>query len=124
MSDKIINELTERIQRLKDGYEGCCTACEPVGEMNQKLRQEVEQLRREYEEARHLCCVMSINPASAFRLEFEQKIEQLRRERDEARRLCCKMLASAPDPLYTTMTAQDYAAENGWDCFKDNANDE
>jgi archaellum component FlaC len=51
MSDEIINELTERIRRLKDGYEGCCTACEPVGEMNQKLRQEVEQLRAERDEA-------------------------------------------------------------------------
>jgi FtsZ-binding cell division protein ZapB len=90
MSDEIINQLTERIQRLKDGYEGCCTACEPVGEMNQKLRQEVEQLRK---------------------------------ERDEARRRYCVMLASVPDPLYTTMTAEDYAAENGWDCFKEDTND-
>jgi archaellum component FlaC len=56
MSDEIINQLTERIQRLKDGYEGCCTACEPVGEMNQKLRQEVEQLRKERDEARRLYC--------------------------------------------------------------------
>jgi uncharacterized coiled-coil DUF342 family protein len=56
MSDEIINQLTERIQRLKDGYEGCCTACEPVGEMNQKLRQEVEQLRAERDEARRQVC--------------------------------------------------------------------
>jgi hypothetical protein len=31
-------EMEARIQRLKEGFEGCCTACEPVAEKNNELR--------------------------------------------------------------------------------------
>ena len=32
---------------LRDGFEGSCTACEPVGDMNKKLRKERDEARRE-----------------------------------------------------------------------------
>lgn len=32
-----IKHLRRRISDLKEGFEGSCTACEPVGEMNKKL---------------------------------------------------------------------------------------
>lgn len=32
-----IKHLRRRIDDLKEGLEGSCTACEPVGEMNKKL---------------------------------------------------------------------------------------
>ena len=30
--------LERRIEDIKNGFEGCCNACEPVGVMNEKLR--------------------------------------------------------------------------------------
>ena len=42
-----ICELQRRIDNIKQGFEGSCTACEPVGEMNKKLREERDELRRE-----------------------------------------------------------------------------
>ena len=42
-----INDLQRRIQMLRDGFEGSCTACEPVGDMNKKLREERDEARRE-----------------------------------------------------------------------------
>ena len=40
-------ELEVRIKSIKEGFEGCCTACEPVGEINKKLRKERDEARRE-----------------------------------------------------------------------------
>ena len=40
-------ELDARIKSIKEGFEGCCIVCEPVGEMNNKLREERDELRRE-----------------------------------------------------------------------------
>jgi len=34
--------LRLRIEELKNGFEGSCMACEPVGEMNKKLRDEFD----------------------------------------------------------------------------------
>ena len=42
-----ICELQRRIDNIKQGFEGCCTACEPVGELNKKLREERDEARRE-----------------------------------------------------------------------------
>ena len=39
--------LRLRIEELKNGFEGCCMACESVGEMNKKLRAERDEARRE-----------------------------------------------------------------------------
>ena len=33
------------IARIKAGYQGCCYACEPVGELNVKLQAEIAELR-------------------------------------------------------------------------------
>jgi hypothetical protein len=38
--------LRLRIEELKNGFEGSCMACEPVGEMNKKLRDERDEARR------------------------------------------------------------------------------
>jgi hypothetical protein len=42
--------LCQQIEDLKNGFEGCCYACEPVGEMNKKLRKERDEARRS------VCC--------------------------------------------------------------------
>lgn len=41
-----IVRLNNVINELKEGFEGCCNACEPVGEMNKKLREERDEARR------------------------------------------------------------------------------
>ena len=40
-------KLRVELREIKDGFEGCCLACEPVGEMNKKLREERDEARRE-----------------------------------------------------------------------------
>lgn len=42
-----IERLRAQINGLKNGFEGCCPVCEPVGEMNKKLREERDEARRE-----------------------------------------------------------------------------
>jgi hypothetical protein len=37
--------LNNVITELKEGFEGCCNACEPVGLMNKKLREERDEAR-------------------------------------------------------------------------------
>ena len=39
--------LKLRLEHIKEGFEGCCNTCEPVGEMNKKLREERDEARRE-----------------------------------------------------------------------------
>ena len=41
-----IKHLRMRVADLKNGFEGSCTACEPVGEMNKKLIEERDEARR------------------------------------------------------------------------------
>ena len=43
-----IKHLRMRVADLKNGFEGSCTACEPVAEMNKKLVQERDEARRLY----------------------------------------------------------------------------
>ena len=38
-------KLRVELREIKDGFEGCCLACEPVGEMNKKLREERDEAR-------------------------------------------------------------------------------
>ena len=48
--DRLIERLQEaedRIKRMREGFEGCCPACEPVGAMNQELQAKLEAYERE-----------------------------------------------------------------------------
>lgn len=53
---KKAEDLEKRIEAIKEGYEGCCTACEPVALLNRQLREERDLARREVcrWEANHL----------------------------------------------------------------------
>ena len=42
-----IGRLQRMLADIKQGFEGCCNTCEPVGEMNKKLREERDEARRE-----------------------------------------------------------------------------
>ena len=50
-----IQRLQRMLADIKQGFEGCCNACEPVGEMNKKLREERDEARRE------VCSMKSFN---------------------------------------------------------------
>jgi len=39
--------LRQQVEAIKNGFEGSCYACEPVGEMNKKLQRERDEARRE-----------------------------------------------------------------------------
>ncbi len=41
------DELRQQVEAIKNGFEGCCYACEPVGEMNKKLIKERDEARQE-----------------------------------------------------------------------------
>jgi len=38
-------QLAYELNEIKEGFEGCCNACEPVGLMNKKLREERDEAR-------------------------------------------------------------------------------
>jgi hypothetical protein len=41
------DEIRQRVENIKNGFEGGCYLCEVVGEMNKKLQQERDEARRE-----------------------------------------------------------------------------
>ena len=138
-----IKHLRMRVADLKNGFEGSCTACEPVGEMNRKLMEERDEARREvcgfhhltgflcgdYANSRGWDCwkdhhefPQSVTDFKLF-LEGQDKIflesnERLRKERDEARREILESLH--PD------VRESHAAAREWDfpdCLKENTDD-
>jgi hypothetical protein len=62
MADDEIRRLQQRIKELKEGFEGSCTACEPVGVMNRKLLAERDEARREVCELKSLNFNRQITP--------------------------------------------------------------
>lgn len=50
----------------------------------------------------------------------ERDIHELRKERDEARlEICDRISTTRWQPQFPLMTKRQYAAERGWDCFKE-----
>jgi septation ring formation regulator EzrA len=41
-AEKEIEELKQRLKDIKEGFEGCCYACEPVGMLNQELEAQLK----------------------------------------------------------------------------------
>jgi len=93
--------LAYELNEIKEGFEGCCNACEPVGLMNKKLQEERETYFTAHDEL------------------LAQTIE-LRSERDEARREVCDLKTFNFD---NTISAYRYADLRKWDCYKDRADD-
>ena len=80
-------EAEAEVERLKNGFQGSCYCCEPVGEMNQKLEAEVERLRHLLTEASY-----RINePAFVAEIEEALNPDKMNHETDTPRtddRLC------------------------------------
>jgi len=94
--------LRLQIEDLKNGFEGSCMACEPVGEMNKKLRDGARRkaLKKIYE-------LEDVCGDSADRM------VELVKERDEARREICNRTS------YPDRTPETEAKMRGWDCYKE-----
>ncbi len=99
----------EKVAKIMAGLEGCCMTCEPVGVRNQQMERDIETLK---------------DQISSLRTGLWIAIEQ----RDEARRSLCECRASggfdshdgdwfADDGRH--ILAREYAAEQGWDCYKE-----
>lgn len=97
-----IVELRSRISNIKEGFEGCCHACEPVGCLNQNLEDEIEVLNSTCE---HL---------ETDRNNLALSLEAMEAERDLARREVCRHRASN----IKGKTEEQIAEALGWDCFK------
>jgi hypothetical protein len=80
----------------------------------------LEHARDAIEQFRLSCEERGANWAS-HEHEMRDQIATLREERDEARRHLCDLYAKG-QPTSSVMTDKDYAAELGWDCFKEPAN--
>jgi hypothetical protein len=48
------DELEAEVERLRNGMQGSCYCCEPVGEMNQKLEAEVERMKNDFNQLKTL----------------------------------------------------------------------
>ena len=42
----LLQEAETRIKRMREGFEGCCPACEPVGAKNQELQTKLQSYER------------------------------------------------------------------------------
>ena len=100
-------ELEVRIKSIKEGFEGCCTACEPVGEINKKLREELD--------TRIAMCDMR----SEKIIELTNEIERLRKERDEARREAMSWII---DQACRFDGVDEEYKKRGWEYLKENTN--
>jgi len=96
-----IVHLAYELNEIKEGFEGCCNACEPVGLMNKKLQEERETYFTAHDE-------------------LLAQIIELRSERDDARREVCDLKTFNFD---NTISAYRYADLRKWDCYKDRTDD-
>ncbi len=134
-----INDLQRRIQMLRDGFEGSCTACEPVGEMNKKLREERDEARRDVCDMMHITGFLAGDYAASrgwdcfpdmkrnvseevknFRLIMERDYAAVEAQRDAARR---EIMNSVIDQACSNEEIEEEYRKRGWSYLKkENAN--
>jgi len=80
-----LQEAEDRIKRMREGFEGCCTACEPVGVKNQEL----ETKLKAYEGDRPVFVFGNGEPLQIILLEEETKsaAERYKNGQDAMKRL-------------------------------------
>ena len=112
-----LGERDRQIQDIKEGFEGCCQACEPVGILNEKLDFQVKAKDQEIAQLKEqLAALRKELAVSEFRKESYVKDSwRAAAERDEARRQLCVMLADrATNP---DETPEKIAEQKNWQCF-------
>ena len=70
-AEKEIDELKQRIKDIKEGFEGCCYACEPVGMLNQELEAQLKCIEEDGTEE-HNAAIELRNKFVGSRLETEE----------------------------------------------------
>lgn len=93
------NDIVVRLREVPNGIGGY------FYRTTQQAADEIERLRNELDGSQ-----LAYRGASYDR-------DRMRAERDEARREVCVLMQR------TGFLRGDYAAERGWDCFKENSND-
>jgi hypothetical protein len=135
-----INDLQRRIQMLREGFEGSCTACEPVGKMNQKLREERDEARREVCDIMHMTGFLAGDYAASrgwdcfpdwkhkvsedvknFWKIMNRDYDRVAGERDEARR---EIMNGIIDQACSNEEIDEEYKKRGWSYLKkENTND-
>jgi hypothetical protein len=100
-----IIELRSIISNMKEGFEGCCHTCEPVGCLNKKLEEQIEILENRCD---HL---------ETDRNNLALSLEAMECERDEARRIAAYQYAKHHNGDEDTLV-KNFFEFRGWDCFK------
>jgi hypothetical protein len=70
-AEKEIDELKQRIKDIKEGFEGCCYACEPVGMLNQELEAQLKAIGEDGTEE-HNAAIELRNKLVGSRLETDE----------------------------------------------------
>ena len=70
-AEKEIDELKQRLKDIKEGFEGCCYACEPVGMLNQELEAQLKCIEEDGTEEHNAAVELRSNLAQS-RLETEE----------------------------------------------------
>jgi len=75
---KEIEKLTQRLKDIKEGFEGCCYACEPVGMLNRELEAQLKCIEEDGTEEHNAA------------IELRNKLVQSRIETDEWKKVSRK----------------------------------
>jgi len=70
-AEREVDELKQRLKDIKDGFEGCCYACEPVGMLNQELEAQLKAIQEDGTEE-HNTAVDLRNKLVGSRLETDE----------------------------------------------------
>jgi len=106
-------QAADMIEELKKGFEGCCYACEPVGEMNKKLQRECDDAQVDQR------LIEELWERRTEMTEMKAQIKQLTKERDEARRMASLFFVINEGGGLSNLKAKEDALSRGWDCFEE-----
>ena len=70
-AEKEVDELKQRLKDIKEGFEGCCYACEPVGMLNQELEAQLKCIEEDGTEE-HNTAIELRNKLVGSRLELDE----------------------------------------------------
>jgi hypothetical protein len=70
-AEKEVDGLKQRLKDLKEGFEGCCYACEPVGILNQELEAQLKAIGEDGTEE-HNAAIELRNKLVGSRLETDE----------------------------------------------------
>jgi len=86
----------------------------------ERLRAEVAALKAKRDEADAECREANASWCREIEesIDLNRELAFMREQRDEARRWVCELWEKY-QPATSNMTARDYAAEGGWDCFRE-----